>query len=441
MVTYADAAHLLRRAGFGGTRAEVNALVPLSRAAMVERVLDPTKAAAVTRPAFLDDDALEEWEKGFRLRNWWFDRMRTSAAPLTEKMTLFWHGHFATSMDKVYDARAVYDQQNSFRTLGLGSFHTLTTAVSLQAAMLRYLDNDYSVVGSPNENFARELMELFTLGLDQNYTQSDIVEGARAWTGHNVGDNNPRQYVFYSKRHDNAPKTIFGITRNWNGPEMIDHIMTQEPHKTSAARLIARKVWSFFAYGNPEKAVLDALTMAFHDADLDITALLRAVFNHDAFYSDRARTNHFRSPTEWVVAAMRVANIRADVANPPWFMDDMGQQLLYPPNVAGWPNNGAFISSTASAARMNFARFLTWKWYQATPTAWQSLKTLSVNSAVDVAYRRFNIDRVSVSDQTRLREWLTAQRAASTAPAWEWDEWQNINLFTLMLLAPEFNAA
>jgi len=408
---------------------------------MVDSVLDASKAATVTRPAFLDDDNLSEWEKGFRLQNWWLDRMRVSPAPIVEKMTLFWHGHFATSMEKVYDARAIYDQQATFRALGLGSFHSLTTAVSLQAALLRYLDNDYNVVGSPNENFARELMELFTLGLDQEYTQADITEGARAWTGHNIDDNDPGRYVFYAERHDDGPKTIFGITRNWDGPEMIDHIMTTEPHKSACARLIARKLWNFFAYSNPSSSVLNSLATSFRNADLDITALLRAIFNHDEFYTDAARNGHFRSPVEWTVACMRVAGVQAGVANPPWFMEDMGQLLLYPPNVAGWSNNGAYISSSAAGARMNFARFLTWKWREARPTSWDPLKAMTVSSAVSSAYSRLNIDRVSPPSRDRIRAWLTAQRAASEAPTWEWVEWQNINLFTLMLLSPEFNLA
>lgn len=447
MVSYADAAHLLRRAGFGGSSEEINALTPLSRADMVEAVLDVSGAPAASRPGFIDSPVLEEWNKGFQMSLWWLERMRTSPAPLQEKMALFWHGHFATSMEKVYDARVMFDQNHAFRTLGLGGFNALARGVALQAALLRYLDNEVNRAGAPNENFARELLELFLLGVDQHYTQTDIAEGARAWTGHSVDLMNQRTYFFYPFFHDNADKTIFGLTRNWDGPEIIDHITSQEPHKTACARHIARKLWEFFAYSAPEPDVLDAIATAFHDADLDVTALLRAIFNHDAFYSDKARTGHFRSPVEWVVACLKVANITAQDASPPWFMQDMGQQLLNPPNVAGWKTNGVFITTTADWARMTFARYLTWKWYQSWHALapenqpWNDTKAMTVNSAIAAVYRRMRIDQPSTTTKARLVDWLRSQRSASKAPRWEWKEWQVLNLFTLMLITPDFNEA
>ena len=438
MVAYADAAFLLRRAGFGGTKAEIDALLPLSRAQMVDKVLDVSTAAPDTRPSWLDDsDAVtEEWQKGYKLQLWWFDRMRTSTAPLQEKMTLFWHGHFATSNDKIYDARHMYEQQRLFRSAGLGSFRALTQQMATQPAMLLYLDNANNHKNAPNENFARELMELFTLGLDQ-YTQNDVEASARAWTGHNY-NSATRSYQFYANRHDTSNKTFMGVTKNWDGPDIIDHITSVEPHRTTCARFIAKKLWSFFAYPNPSDAVLNAIVTPFLDADLDITTLLRAIFSHDEFYSTAARQGLLRSPAEFCVAAMRYSGVDATTCSPPWWGEDMGQQLLYPPNVSGWKQNATFISATPTWARMNFVRHLTWKRYDADGVAMlRDTLDMSVPDAISAAFDRFGIDAPSSRTRAELETWLTSQRAATK----EWRDWQHINLFTLILLTPDFNLA
>ncbi len=161
-----DVAHLLRRAGFGGTPAEIAALTPYDLPELVDRVLDTSNAPPVDTPPELADPELGDWEQANGIMWWWYDRMATSATPIVEKMSLFWHGHFCSSIEKVGSAEAMFQQIRLFHTDGLGSFKSLAQKMAVGPAMLLYLDNAYNIAGAPNENFARELMELFTLGVN-----------------------------------------------------------------------------------------------------------------------------------------------------------------------------------------------------------------------------------------------------------------------------------
>lgn len=426
----ADVAHLLRRAGFGGTHAEVAALTGMERAALVDHVVDAA-AAPVSRPSFLDDRDLSNWEKVDQLLHWWLDRMATSPGPLTEKMTMFWHGHFCTSADKVSDAGMVYDQHQLFRSMALGNFRDLTQAMALQPAMLIYLDNATNTKGDPNENFARELMELFTLGLDE-YTQDDVVQAARAWTGYGL-DNTWTTYQYWPRRHDNGSKTIFGITRAWDGPQLIDEICLGSKQATMA-RFIAKKLWSFFAAPSPPAGVVDELAQAFIAGGLAVKPLLRALFNHEQFWAEATRNALVRTPVEFVVATMRSTGMVADDANPHWFMDEMGQRPFYPPNVAGWKQNGYWLSSSMWWARAAFARYVTWRCYDRGLLA--STRTLAPADAVQLAFDTFGLDQPSAMLRRSLERFVDAtQRTAG-------QRWSvQPNLTTAVLLAPEFHLA
>ncbi len=342
----ANVAHLLRRAGFGGTLDEVATLAAQPWDTTVDQLLDFSSAPTDTQPAYLTDDSVGDWQKEYQLQQWWLDRMATSTTPLQEKLALFWHGHFATANYKVTDMLLMYQQNALFRANAAGQFRDLVHAMSLQPAMLIWLDNDPNVAGSPNENFARELMELFTLGVDQ-YSQDDVVASARAWTGHNTLDNNREIYHFYPDRHDDGLKTFMGVTQDWDGPDIIDFILgTDATHKQIAARFIATKMWSFFAYPDPEPDVVTTLADAFLANDLSITDLVRAIFMHPNFVSPAAMQGLVRSPAEWVAACMRVVNITAEDANPQWYMEDMGQALFEPPNVSGWRPNEYWLTTS-----------------------------------------------------------------------------------------------
>ncbi len=431
----ADIAHLLRRAGFGGTASQIATLAAQPWATTVDQLLDFSSAPADTQPAFLTDDNLGDWEKEYKLQQWWLDRMATTTTPLQEKLTLFWHGHFATANYKVADMLLMYQQNALFRSLATGNFRDLVQQMSLQPAMLIWLDNDPNTKGHPNENFARELMELFTLGVNQ-YTQADIVASARAWTGHNTLDTDREQYHFYPNRHDTGMKTFMGVTQNWDGPDIINFILRDDAaHKEIAARFIATKMWSFFAYPDPDTTVVDDITAPFLNNDLAVDELVRAIFNHPAFVSDTAKHGLVRSPVEWIVACLRALGISAEDANPQWWMEDMGQQLFEPPNVSGWRPNEYWVTTSRIWARANWTRNVIWQ--NDVQNTLSAITSMNVHDAVQHAFDVFAIDNPSAHTRSTLETWLTNERADAHA----WDNWTFINMLTLVMLCPEMSLA
>ena len=431
----ANVAHLLRRAGFGGTTTQVATLAAQPWDTTVDQLLDFSGADPDTQPVYLTDAATGDWEKEYKLQQWWLNRMATAASPLQEKLTLFWHGHFATANYKVSDMLLMYQQNALFRANAAGNFRDLVHQMSLQPAMLIWLDNDPNVKGSPNENFARELMELFTLGVDQ-YSQADVVASARAWTGHNTLDGDREQYHFYPDRHDTDPKTFMGVTQNWDGPDIIDFILgTDATHKQIAARFIAKKMWTFFAYPDPEADVLTSITDSFLANDLSVHDLVRAIFMHPNFVSPKAMTGLVRTPAEWVAACMRVVNMTAEQTNPQWYMDDMGQQLFEPPNVSGWRPNEYWVTTSRLWARANYAANIIWQ--NDANMDLQAIAGKTVPDAVQYGFDFFGIDSPSAHTRAKLEAWLTLQRADNTA----WINFTWRNLTTLLMLSPEFNLA
>ncbi len=443
----ADVAHLLRRAGFEGSPAEIASLTPMDLPAIVDTLLDFSPNPVDTPPPSLADPNVGDWERMQDLIQWWLDRMATVPHPLQEKLALFWHGHFCTQYSKVGRAKDMYDQNHLFRTAGAGGFERLVQQMSLQVAMLIYLDNDPNSKGSPNENFARELMELFTLGVNQ-YTQDDVVASARAWTGHNVDyDVEPRVYRFYPERHDTSAKTFMGTTQNWDGPQIITRILTVEPQRSIAARFIAKKLWTYFAYPNPSSTLLDDLVATFVGSTLDIRTLLRAIFLRPEFYSATARQGLVRTPVEWIVTVLRALGMSAVDANPQWWMEEMGQILFEPPNVAGWKNNAYWLNSTAMWARADFARNVTWHAHAAgfmmetiARTA-QNQYVMTEAQAVDFALGKFGRDPAVATGSSWIRSvlvnWLKGQRATEAAPTYQWRDWAAINLTTMTMLCPD----
>ncbi len=472
-----DAAHLLRRSGFGGgwgaAPNDLTAFTGMELTDAVELVLSPANVAADPPPAEYADPNKGDWERVWALTGWWFERMRTGrvtgrtagapqASPLQEKMTLFWHGHFASSEDKVNNATHMYDQHHAFRSLGLGNFQDLalaiTTAPQACEAMLRYLDNDPNEKENPNENLSRELMELFTMGVN-NYTQDDVTAGARAWTGYNIDDTDTGNHTFryYPERHDTGMKTLLGVTAAWDGPGMVRHLctgttvnpVTNEAPTVTTSKYVARKIWSFLAYPIPSTDPLVAsLAANWRTNGLNVTALLRDVFTRPEFYSTTAKHGLLRSPVEFVVAILRSTGLAIDQAIP-WDLGEMGQQPFYPPNVAGWKQNGYWLSTSAAWYRANYVqnnvrwgvndrpapKFLSW-------TGWVGgTYPMTPAQAVDSAFATCGVTEVSAGTRTRVVDWLTAQRAASNSPAFEWRDWQWLNLATNVFLSPEFQLA
>jgi uncharacterized protein (DUF1800 family) len=425
VTSYSDVAHLLRRAGFGGTANEISALAQLPLAGVVDAVISRASEPSVTPPSVMLDVNAPWYDRWVAFVDWWFERMRTTPSPLAEKMVLFWHGHFTSSVDKT-DFANMWDQLVVFRNRGMGSFRDLAQAVAITPAMLEYLDNESNVKSAPNENFARELMELFTLGVNQ-YTQADVTASAKAWTGHGL-TSDKRTYVFTSAKHDTTNKTFFGITKNWDGPEIIDEI-TLGSKKLVCARFIAEKLWTFFAYPRPESAVSDALTSAFANSNLDITTLLRAMFLRPEFYSTRARQEHVRNPIEYLVAMMRYTGLDVSKVHPDWYLSPLGQYPLRPPNVAGWGTGRYWVSSSTSWARSNLARNTMWNARSAGVLS--NTNSLSIQTAVQRAFDTFGIDQPSASTRNAMETAVYNERYAKSNN-------ESQNLLQLVMLCPEF---
>ncbi|MGH2587774.1 MAG: DUF1800 domain-containing protein, partial [Dehalococcoidia bacterium] len=291
---------------------------------------------------------------------WWLARMVTTRRPLQEKMTLFWHGHLTSALSRVRRPLhfTMVNQNAFFRANALGNFHDIVLGVSKEPAMILWLDNNTNRRGKPNENYARELFELFTLGRGA-YSEEDIREAARAFTGWFQRNG---EFAFTPNQHDNGQKTIFGQTGNWDGTDVVSMAVSQ----SAAGPFMARKLWEFFVYPNPEQSVVDAIARVYESGGYDIRAVMHAIFTHSEFYSERAYHALVKSPAEIMIGFFR--SLEADLLS----SDDpqttvqlanqlqatsaaMGQVLFNPPNVAGWPGGDDWISTTALITRYNFA--------------------------------------------------------------------------------------
>ncbi|HEX2849767.1 MAG TPA: DUF1800 domain-containing protein [Acidimicrobiales bacterium] len=345
-----DLAHLFRRAAFGASAAELDAAEQAGYEATVDRLLaldsPDGPGDAIPAPVF---PPLPSKDDARAAVQWWLRRMAATAVPLREKIALFWHGHFATSIEKVKSAALMVAQNEVLRRQGAGDFGELTLAVAKDPAMLVWLDSNTNKVGHPNENFARELMELFTLGIGQ-YSESDVREAARCFTGWTF-DRRSGSFVFRPGQHDNGVKTVLGSTGNLAGEDVI-RLATTHP---ASARFVAAKVWSHFAYPVAvDDPVLDPLVAAY-GSSLDVAALLRATFLAPEFLSDAARNGLVKQPVEYVVGAARALGVDAGGAEVVPVLNQLGQVPFAPPSVGGWPQNGYWLSTATAAARARFA--------------------------------------------------------------------------------------
>ncbi len=359
-------AHLLRRTGFGPTAAEVDRAAAAGYAATVDAVLDfsrPDPADAVSPPALTASSpaarsltlaqrqALNQ-QRGKELGDlqlWWLRRMATTGRPLQEKLTWFWHGHFATSYDKVRRPDLLLRQNELFRARGAGDFEALTQAVAKDPAMMVWLDTATDKRTHPNENFARELMELFTLGIG-NYAEDDVREAARAFTGWVI---DPRTLTWALRRaqHDDGTKTVLGQTGPWGGEDVV-RILVASP---ASHRWVVSRLWSHFAHPvAPSDPVVRDLVPTYARS-LDVADLLRAMVSHPAFTSPAARTGLVKQPVEWTVGTLRALGLPPDSPRIVAALSALGQVPLRPPNVGGWPQNEYWLTTASSLARLRVA--------------------------------------------------------------------------------------
>ncbi|MBV8603027.1 MAG: DUF1800 domain-containing protein [Candidatus Eremiobacteraeota bacterium] len=341
-----QAAHLARRSGFGATPAEVATLAGLGVERAVDLRLHPADAD-LDFPAYPATDELYNQKTAVRAAQmWWLDRMLRTKHPLVEKMTLFWHGHFATSIRKV-PAPLMAEQIDLFRAQGLGNFRTLLLNVSQNPAMLVWLDNRFNVKAHPNENYARELMELFALGLG-NYTEDDVREAARAFTGWTLDKN--LRFTFIPARHDDGTKTFLGRTGNFGGEDIVNIVVSQP----ISQRFIARKLLEFFVYSDPEPELIESAAAVYAYSGYDIGKTLGTILRSNVFYSSRAYRALPKSPLEFTIGTLRLLQVATVPANSIYLLQRMGQEPLAPPSVKGWDGGPTWINTSTLLSRFNF---------------------------------------------------------------------------------------
>ena len=367
-----DARHLLGRAGFGATVDEIRRTSALSREQAVEQLLAGAKReASVLPPGWVDEPlpnmralrdaspeerrAFQEREtrRGFELRGWWLTEMVDTPSPFTERMTLFWHNHFTSSQQKVRAVTLMYRQNALLRRHALGNFAQLLHAASKDGAMLVYLDAASNRRGQPNENFAREVMELFTLG-EGNYGEQDIREAARAFTGWSI-EPGTGEFLFRRMQHDEGEKTVLGRSGRFDGDAVLDILLAQP----ATARFIAAKLWREFISqqprGDAQMRELEAIADRFRSSGYDIRSVLREVFLSRAFWAPENRGTLVKSPADLVAGSLRSLNVEFLDALPfGLVMAGLGQNLFAPPNVRGWPGGDAWINSSTLLARRQF---------------------------------------------------------------------------------------
>jgi len=376
---YETAAHLLNRAGFGGPPEEIAKLTDLGHDAALSSLLDyekipdptpnpvwaapePGRAERLRAIQAMSPEARRQAQQAeqraqaqhiIELRGWWLDRMARGPRPFQEKMVLFWHGHFATSYEKVRDAYYMWRQNELFRRLATDYWLRLLIEAGRDPAMLIWLDQAQSRKEHPNENYAREVMELFALG-EGHYTEKDVTEGARALTGWSL-DRDAQKFVYRPAFHDNGEKTFLGLTGNLNGEDVMAQIINQR----QAAVFITGKLWNFFAGQMPSSELNSALADAFIGNARHFKPFLRVMFRSEEFYSASVIRNQVKSPVQWLVGTARM--LESDL--PPGFISaailrTLGQDLFAPPNVKGWDGGITWITTNTLLERYNDAATL-----------------------------------------------------------------------------------
>jgi uncharacterized protein (DUF1800 family) len=489
MPTQSDTEHLLRRTEFVARPGRVNELLPLTHQQAVDNVLAVDTSA--TTPAYLVAYPGEEggWDQYIDACAWWIHVMANRPRPFLEKMVLFWHGHLVSAWGDVDGGFRLMRQLQTYRANALGNYVTLAQAMAIDPAMLVYLSNAENRIytwtdgngvkhydGDPNQNFARELMELFTLGVG-NYTEDDVEAAASAWTGYNADwDEDPllsRPYAFSAERHDDRPKTFFGHTRAWTGPETIQEILQgtysgRTDKRALAARRMATKLWEFLAHPGPPAGVIDGvLSESNFAATMNIRELVRAILLRPEFYSSTAKQGLVRTPIEYLAAIAYHTGLIPDPSTVPpdppggvpdgeltrgdkvdplgisWRSESTGQQLFHPPNVSGWRPNGYWLSTGALSGRAAFARSVAWRLQQPGrhfaegEPGDDAVRQGTPSAAVDYVANYFGLASLSTTSRNAILTTHTADRGSVA-----WWAWYTVgNLLTMTMLTPEFHMA
>lgn len=390
-------AHILRRFGLGVCQSELDRLEPLGPDKAFEQLIDyeDTDEQFPYSPwefAFQKDGRVQLDPSRFAM--WWVARLMLSQRPVQEKLTVFWHNHFAVSASKVENGPMMEAHLSVLRRHANGKFIDLLKEITIDPAMLRWLDNDQNLRGKPNENFAREVMELFTMGIG-NYSEADVKELSRAMTGWSVRsllnrdgrripieqqirENMAMDYpvvaaIYTPALHDDLPKTLLGVTENFS----VESALTFLASRKETAKYMSKKFWEFFAYENPAQNIIDRMAKVFEQSKGDTKSMLRSIYRSKEFWSERCVNHMVKSPLDIVIGTIRALDLREpflqarakdarfDTPAPDNLvgvcgfafgaMRKMGMMLLYPPDVAGWNWGQSWISAGAMLERMQFA--------------------------------------------------------------------------------------
>lgn len=472
-----DAVHLLNRAAFGPTKNDLKVLPRKTREEAVESLLPrpkgrkngkkgkPRKVKRIRGPA----GKKNSFDDLMKLSAWWLKRMTSRRSRVVEKMALFWHDHIPSSYDVVENVGFLAEQNGMFRQHALGSFRDLLLDVTRDPAMLDYLDGFRNRRGSPNENFARELMELFCLGpVDvngvANYTQTDVVEMARATTGFawDNHDSRKRKIIVRSGLFDDSQKTLFagkpfeasgmlgvmstGGVKNPSIPlqqsqNVIDILLTHRDSegRPTAARFMARKLWEWFAYPDPPLALVDELADVFVQGGYSLRDLMAAILKHDEFYTAQAREASAKMPVEFVLQALGAMGAKAKMNELAERLSGMGMELLNPPGVNGWNHGEAWLSAGRFRARMQFAQDLASSREKKDPYRYKASKlvpkgVVGAPELVDAISDRFHIQLPAAT-----RDLLIQYVGTTIDPKdHDWLERKFKGLLLLAMTSPEF---
>ena len=369
-ISFDEARHLLARTGFGVPDPNrIKKLLPLSYQEAVDQILDGvTDTTAMPAPEWINElppisKIRKKWtmvqkklfqknrqEQKRELKELWVKEMLTTQSPFTEHMTLFWHNHFVSEFKKVKWAGYMYQQNKLLRKHALGSFAVMLRKISKNPAMLIYLDGNKNKKGKPNENFAREVLELFSLGEGHVYTEADIQNAARAFTGWSV-DKKRAQFTNRAKQHDNGHKEFLGQSGNFNGDDIID-ILLKHPR---VAEFISEKIWLEFIGTKPEPSQLALVSKKFRTNKYQLRPLLYAILMSDAFRSSTNKGQIIKAPVDIVIGTARLlGHQNVSIKRMMNLIKNFGQDLMDPPNVKGWPGGERWITTHTMALRTKY---------------------------------------------------------------------------------------
>ena len=351
--------HLLRRAAFGCRPTEWKHWASLGEHGTIKALIDydniPVKIPDLATDSMGGLVAPNDTDS---LKRYWLLRFTDTTRPLEEVMTLFWHGHFATSDYKVQNPSIEYRQNQLFRKHGMGNFRQLLGEIARDPAMLIWLDGINSTKKAPNENFSRELLELFTMGVNSGYTEHDVKEGAKAFTGWTY-DYDRFKTKFNPKNFSDTPKEYLGNKGNFNLDQTLD-IVASHPN---TAKFISQKLFEFFVHDNPPPDEIERLCKIYFANQYSIRELVRGVLTSQHFFSDEALYSRIKSPVQYIVMTVKSLDIPYSwISDMQQYSDNMGQQLFNPPNVKGWKPGRNWINTNTMTARLNFAKHAVDQW-------------------------------------------------------------------------------